>query len=228
MFKGGCEMEGKLIVIEGLDGSGKSTQINILAEKVSGRNLEYKQIKLPNYDGDSSALVKMYLAGEFGKNPEDVNAYAASAFYAVDRFASFKTIWKDDYENGKVILADRYTTSNAYHQMIKQPKENWDNYIEWLEDFEYEKIGIPKPDLVIYLDMPVDISQKLMSKRYEGNESKKDVHEANVNYLNACREAASYAAEKMGWVKINCSCGEEARSIEDIADEIWKAAEKLF
>ncbi len=221
-------MEGKLIVIEGLDGSGKSTQINILAEKVSQKNLEYKQIKLPNYDGDSSALVKMYLAGEFGKNPEDVNAYAASAFYAVDRFASFKTIWKDDYENGKVILADRYTTSNAYHQMIKQPRENWDNYIEWLEDFEYEKIGIPKPDLVIYLDMPVDISQKLMSKRYEGNESKKDVHEANVNYLNACREAASYAADKMGWVKISCAEGENARSIESIADEIWTAAEKLF
>lgn len=221
-------MEGKLIVIEGLDGSGKSTQINILAEKVSQKNFEYKQIKLPNYDGDSSALVKMYLAGEFGKNPEDVNAYAASAFYAVDRFASFKTIWKDDYENGKVILADRYTTSNAYHQMIKQPRENWDNYIEWLEDFEYEKIGIPKPDLVIYLDMPVDISQKLMSKRYEGNESKKDVHEANVNYLNACREAASYAADKMGWVKISCAEGENARSIESIADEIWSAAEKLF
>lgn len=221
-------MEGKLIVIEGLDGSGKSTQINILAEKVSQKNLEYKQIKLPNYDGDSSALVKMYLAGEFGKNPEDVNAYAASAFYAVDRFASFKTIWKDDYESGKVILADRYTTSNAYHQMIKQPKENWDNYIEWLEDFEYEKIGIPKPDLVIYLDMPVDISQKLMSKRYEGNESKKDVHEANVAYLNACREAASYAAEKMGWVKISCADGDNARSIESIADEIWSAAEKLF
>lgn len=228
MFKGGCKMKGKLIVIEGLDGSGKSTQINILAEKVSEKNLQYKQIKLPNYDGDSSALVKMYLAGEFGKNPEDVNAYAASAFYAVDRFASFKTIWKDDYENGKVILADRYTTSNAYHQMIKQPEENWDNYIEWLEDFEYEKIGIPKPDLVIYLDMPVDISQKLMSKRYEGNESKKDVHEANVKYLNACRKAASYAAEKMGWMKIDCSCGEEARSIEDIADEIWSVAEKLF
>lgn len=221
-------MEGKLIVIEGLDGSGKSTQINILAEKVSQKNLEYKQIKLPNYDGDSSALVKMYLAGEFGKNPEDVNAYAASAFYAVDRFASFKTIWKDDYENGRVILADRYTTSNAYHQMIKQPKENWDNYIEWLEDFEYEKIGIPKPDLVIYLDMPVDISQKLMSKRYEGNESKKDVHEANVNYLNACREAASYAADKMGWIKISCADGDKARSIESIADEIWSAAEKLF
>ena len=221
-------MEGKLIVIEGLDGSGKSTQINILAEKVSQKNLEYKQIKLPNYDGDSSALVKMYLAGEFGKNPEDVNAYAASAFYAVDRFASFKTIWKDDYESGKVILADRYTTSNAYHQMIKQPKENWDNYIEWLEDFEYEKIGIPKPDLVIYLDMPVDISQKLMSKRYEGNESKKDVHEANVAYLNACREAASYAAKKMGWVKISCADGDNARSIESIADEIWSAAEKLF
>ncbi len=221
-------MKGKLIVIEGLDGSGKSTQINLLAEEVKKRGLEYKQIKLPNYDGDSSALVKMYLAGTFGKNPEDVNAYAASAFYAVDRFASFKTIWKNEYEKGYVILADRYTTSNAYHQMIKQPEENWDAYIEWLEDFEYEKIGIPKPDLVIYLDMPVEISQKLMTRRYEGNESKKDVHEANVGYLNACRRAASYAADKMGWVKISCSEGDEARSIEDIANDIRTSIERIL
>ncbi len=221
-------MKGKLIVIEGLDGSGKSTQISILAENVKAMGLTFKQIKLPNYDGDSSALVKMYLAGEFGKNPEDVNAYAASAFYAVDRFASYKTIWKEDYENGSVILADRYTTSNAYHQMIKQPKENWDSYIEWLEDFEYNKIGIPKPDLVIYLDMPVEISQKLMSRRYEGNESKKDVHEANVAYLNACREAAAYAAEKMGWVRISCAEGDEARTIEDIAEEIRRSIERVM
>lgn len=221
-------MKGKLIVIEGLDGSGKSTQINLLAEEVKRRGLEYKQIKLPNYDGESSALVKMYLAGTFGKNPEDVNAYAASAFYAVDRFASFKTIWKDDYESGRVILADRYTTSNAYHQMIKQPMENWDAYIEWLEDFEYNKIGIPKPDLVIYLDMPVEISQKLMTSRYDGNESKKDVHEANVAYLNACREAAAYASGKMGWVRIDCAEGENARSIESVAEEIRTSIERIL
>ncbi len=221
-------MKGKLIVIEGLDGSGKSTQINLLAEDVKRRGLEYKQIKLPNYDGDSSALVKMYLAGAFGKEPQDVNAYAASAFYAVDRFASFKTIWKDDYESGKVILADRYTTSNAYHQMIKQPRESWDAYIEWLEDFEYNKIGIPRPDLVIYLDMPVEISQKLMTSRYEGNESKKDVHEANVAYLNACREAAAYASEKMGWTRIECADGDSARSIEDIASDIRTSIERIL
>ncbi len=219
---------GKLIVIEGLDGSGKSTQINILAEKVKGMSYSFKQIKLPNYDGESSALVKMYLRGDFGKNPEDVNAYAASAFYAVDRFASFKTIWKDEYDAGEIILADRYTTSNAYHQMIKQPRENWDNYIMWLEDFEYEKIGIPKPDKVIYLDMPIDVSQRLMSARYEGNEAKKDVHEANVEYLYACREAALYAAEKMGWTRIECAVNGEARSIEDIAQDIWTSVCDLF
>lgn len=219
---------GKLIVIEGLDGSGKSTQINILAERVKEKGLSFKQIKLPNYDGDSSALVKMYLKGDFGKNPEDVNAYAASAFYAVDRFASFKTIWKKDFDEGKIILADRYTTSNAYHQMIKQPRENWDNYISWLEDFEYEKIGIPKPDKVIYLDMPIDVSQRLMSERYEGNETKKDVHEANVNYLYACRDAALYASEKMGWVRIECADGENPRRIEDIANDIWTSVSDLF
>lgn len=219
---------GKLIVIEGLDGSGKSTQINILAERVKEKGLGFKQIKLPNYDGDSSALVKMYLKGDFGKNPEDVNAYAASAFYAVDRFASFKTIWKKDFDEGKIILADRYTTSNAYHQMIKQPRENWDNYISWLEDFEYEKIDIPRPDKVIYLDMPIDVSQRLMSERYEGNETKKDVHEANVSYLYACRDAALYASEKMGWVRIECADGENPRSIEDIANDIWTSVSDLF
>ncbi len=219
---------GKLIVIEGLDGSGKSTQINILAERVKALGLSFKQIKLPNYDGESSALVKMYLRGEFGKKPEDVNAYAASAFYAVDRFASFKTIWKDEYDAGEIILADRYTTSNAYHQMIKQPRENWDNYISWLEDFEYEKIGIPKPDKVIYLDMPIDVSQRLMSQRYEGNESKKDVHEANVDYLYACRDAALYAAEKMGWTRIECAKNGQARSIEDISKDIWTSVSDLF
>ncbi len=228
MCEGVKEMAGKLIVIEGLDGSGKSTQINILTNTVKEKGLSFRQIKLPNYDGNSSALVKMYLAGEFGKNPGDVNAYAASAFYAVDRFASFKTIWKDDYESGAVILADRYTTSNAYHQMIKQPEKNWDKYIEWLEDFEYNKIGIPKPDLVIYLDMPVEISQKLMTSRYEGNESKKDVHEANVAYLNDCRKAAAYASEKMGWVKIACSENGEARSIDSIAEEIRTCVERIL
>ncbi|MCI5592637.1 MAG: deoxynucleoside kinase [Oscillospiraceae bacterium] len=214
-------MNGKLIVIEGLDGSGKTTQLNLLVNKLKQKNIKnIKQIKLPDYDSDSSSLVKMYLAGEFGKSPEDVNAYAASAFYAVDRFANYKTKWKADYENGTLIIADRYTTSNAYHQATKLPESEWKDYFKWLRDFEYNKLGIPEPDMVIYLDMPIEISQKMMTSRYNGNEEKKDIHEANVEYLQHCRKAAKAAATQLGWSVIDCADGDRPRSIESIGDEI--------
>lgn len=221
-------MNGKLIVIEGLDGSGKSTQIDILKQKLASINKEVRQIKLPDYDNKSSTLVKMYLGGEFGKNPEDVNIYAASLFYTVDRYANFKNVWSDDYFSGKLILADRYTTSNAVHQTVKLPKENWDEYLSWLFTTEYQKVGIPKPDAVIFLDMDVDISQKLMSKRYGGEEAKKDVHEANVDYLKKCHQAALYTAEKFGWKVIKCYEGDSPLPIETIATEIWSFTKELL
>lgn len=214
-------MNGKLIVIEGLDGSGKTTQLNLLVNKLKQKNIKnIKQIKLPDYDSDSSSLVKMYLAGEFGKSPEDVNAYAASAFYAVDRFANYKTKWKADYENGTLIIADRYTTSNAYHQATKLPESEWKDYFKWLRDFEYNKLGIPEPDMVIYLDMPIEISQKMMTSRYNGDEEKKDIHEANVEYLQHCRKAAKAAATQLGWKVIDCADKDMPRSIESIGYEI--------
>lgn len=212
-------MKGKIIVIEGLDGSGKSTQIEYLKNKLSGQNV--CQIKLPDYDSDSSALVKMYLRGDFGKKPEDVNAYAASAFYAVDRYANFKMKWKDNYDKGDIIISDRYTTSNAYHQATKISKEDRAEFFYWLEDFEYGLMGIPEPDAVILLDMPIEISQKMMSKRYEGDESKKDIHESNLDYLYKCREAALDAAREMGWYVVQCSDGNEPRTIDDIGNEIF-------
>lgn len=212
-------MKGKIIVIEGLDGSGKSTQIEYLKNKLSGHNV--CQIKLPDYDSDSSALVKMYLRGDFGKKPEDVNAYAASAFYAVDRYANFKMKWKDNYDKGDIIISDRYTTSNAYHQATKISKEDRAEFFYWLEDFEYGLMGIPEPDAVIFLDMPIEISQKMMSKRYEGDESKKDIHESNLDYLYKCREAALDAAREMGWFVVQCSDGNEPRTIDDIGNEIF-------
>lgn len=212
-------MKGKIIVIEGLDGSGKSTQIEYLKNKLSGQNV--CQIKLPDYDSDSSSLVKMYLRGDFGKKPEDVNAYAASAFYAVDRYANFKMKWKNNYDKGDIIISDRYTTSNAYHQATKIPKEDRAEFFYWLEDFEYGLMGIPEPDAVIFLDMPIEISQKMMSKRYEGDESKKDIHESNLDYLYKCRDAALDAAQEMGWFVIECSDGNEPRSVEDIGNEIF-------
>lgn len=212
-------MRGKLIVIEGLDGSGKSTQIEYLKSKLGGEAVH--QIKLPDYESESSSLVKMYLRGDFGKKPEDVNAYAASAFYAVDRFANYKMKWKNFYDNGDIIISDRYTTSNAYHQATKIEKSERAEFFKWLEDFEYALIGVPKPDAVIYLDMPIEISQRMMSERYHGDESKKDIHESNLNYLYKCREAALDAAKEMGWYVVHCNDGDEPRSIEAIGEEIF-------
>lgn len=215
-------MENTLIVIEGLDGSGKSTQVELLKEKLINDNFPVKQIKLPDYDDKSSTLVKMYLNGEFGKKADDVNIYAASSFYAVDRFASYKRHWKEDYNSGTVIIADRYTTSNAVHQTVKLPEDEWDEYLSWLTDYEYNKMQIPKPSAVVFLDMPVDISQRLMTMRYGGNEGKKDIHEADVDYLKKCHKAALFAAEKFGWSVIKCSDGENPLPIHEISEKIYK------
>lgn len=168
----------------------------------------------------------MYLGGEFGNDPSCVNVYAASSFYAVDRYASYSRHWKEDYLSGKVILADRYTSSNAVHQAVKLPQSEWGDYIKWLCDYEYEKLAVPKPDRIIYLDMPVDVSQRLMTKRYGGDEVKKDVHEANVEYLRRCAKAAAFAAEKMGWETVVCSENGEPRPIADISEEILGIVKK--
>lgn len=189
-----------LIVIDGLDGSGKSTQL----ERIRGIVKDAEFISFPDYDRDSSALVKMYLNGEFSDTPDGVNAYAASSFYAVDRYASYKQVWEKEYLSGRLIIAARYASSNALHQMGKLPDEEWSSYLDWLEDYEYNKLGIPRPDAVILLDMPVEVSQKLLSSRYGGDEQKKDIHESNVSYLKRCREAALYAAEKCGWSVVSC------------------------
>ncbi|MCI5739041.1 MAG: deoxynucleoside kinase [Ruminococcus sp.] len=219
-------MQNRLLVVEGLDGSGKSTQVSLLKAKLESDGTPVRQIKLPDYDDPSSTLVKMYLGGEFGKNPEDVNVYAASSFYAVDRYASFRRHWQKDYENGTLILADRYTTSNAVHQAVKLPESAWENYLSWLADYEYNKLGIPAPDAVIFLDMPVAVSQKLMTARYNGEEAKKDVHEANVSYLNACRKAALFAASKLGWYVVPCADGDEPLPIAQIHARIYEIVKK--
>lgn len=212
---------GKLIVIEGLDGSGKATQARLLAEKLTAEGMKVRQVSFPDYNSDSSALVKMYLNGEFGTCAYDVNAYAASSFYAVDRYAGFMKDWRADYESG-VIIADRYTTSNAIHQCAKLPKEQWDGYLAWLFDYEYGKLGIPAPDRVIYLRVDTAVSQKLMTGRYQGHEEKKDIHEKDIGYLGQCRQAADYCADKLGWQVVECCEGERMRSVESIADDIQR------
>lgn len=198
-------MNGKLVVLEGLDGSGKSTQFERLDAYLSEKSIPHKAITFPDYDQPSSALVKMYLSGEFSKDAGEVNAFAASSFYAVDRYASFKKFWERDYNEGKLILAARYVTSNCIYQMVKLPTEDWGGYIDWLCDYEYVKLGLPRPDRVIFLDMPVEISQRLMTGRYSGDENKKDIHEANVSFLMKCREAALFSARRLGWQILPCS-----------------------
>lgn len=221
-------MGGKLIVIEGLDGSGKATQSQLLYEALLARGLEVRKVSFPNYDSDSSALVRMYLSGAFGKDPGDVNAYAASSFFAVDRFAGYKADWGTFYENGGIIIADRYTTSNAVHQCSKLPREEWDRYIGWLFDFEFQRMGIPAPDVVVYLQVDPAVSQRLMTQRYHGDESRKDIHESNLDYLAKSRSAAEYCARTLEWKTVVCSGGDTLRSIESIhADVIRLVLETL-
>lgn len=218
--EGRKHVRGRLIVIEGLDGSGKATQANLLCKKLKGQGERVKKISFPDYGSDSSVLVKMYLNGEFGTDPNDVNAYAASSFYAVDRYASYKKVWGRFYEDGGIIIADRYTTSNAIHQCSKLEESAWDKFLKWLFEYEYELLGIPKPDTVIYLSVEPDVSQKLMTGRYEGDESKKDIHEKNMDYLKRSRKAAEYCSRKLGWREVECCKYDGMRSVEDIGKEI--------
>ena len=217
----------KLIVLDGLDGSGKTTQFEIIAERL-GKNHSIKAISFPDYDNPSSALVKMYLGGEISGSAEGVNAYAASSFYAVDRYASYKQFWEENYRKGDIILASRYVSSNAIHQMVKLPQAEWDSYLDWLNDYEYGKLGLPKPDMVIFLDMPVEISQKLMSERYNGDESCKDIHESDIAYLRACRNSALYASERLGWKVVECSSGNEPLAIEKISERILNIIKEVI
>lgn len=213
-------MAGNLIVIEGLDGSGKATQTKKLYDYLSENNKPVLQVTFPDYKSPSSSLVKMYLDGEMGDDPNDVNAYAASSFYAVDRVASYLQNWKKDYENGTTILCDRYATSNIIYQMSKFPMEKWNSFIDWQYDFEYNKLGLPAPDKVIYLDVKPEVSQELMLKRYNGDESKKDIHEKNLEFLVTCRKSALYAAKKLNWSVISCTKNGDMRLVEEIFKEI--------
>lgn len=213
---------GRLFVLDGLDGCGKTTQLACLNEELQNMHVDFKQISFPDYDQPSSALVQQYLAGEYGEHVGDVSAYAASSFYAVDRYASFRKFWKEDYENNKLIVAARYTTSNAIYQTTQLPKDEWDSFLEWLEDYEYNKLGLPKPDLVCFLDLPPEISQKLLLERYHGDDSLRDVHERDVDFLIRCRETALYAAKKLGWHVI--SCGKDGKILpkETITEMLLK------
>ena len=213
-------MPGRLIVLEGVDGSGKATQAGLLYEALRRGGTQTMKITFPRYESDSSALIRMYLHGAFGQNVNDVNAYAASAFFTVDRYASYRTDWGAFYTEGGTVVADRYTTSNAVHQCAKLPRTEWDAYLNWLFDFEYRKIAIPKPDLVVYLDVAPDVSERLMERRYRGDESKKDLHEKDQEYLRRSREAGQYCIRKFGWRHVNCTQNGAMRPPEEIHEII--------
>ena len=223
-----AEKKCRLIVIDGLDGSGKATQSKLLAQRLCDMGCKAETISFPDYASDSSALVRMYLGGRLGSSPDDVNAYAASSFYAVDRVASYINSWGRDYAEYDYIIADRYTTSNIIHQMAKLPEDERADYVEWLYDYEYNRLGLPAPDMVIFLDVDPDISQKLIFGRYSGDESKKDIHERDFKYLLRCRTSAMYAAERLGWITVKCSEGGSMRSIDDIGDSILDLIKEHF
>lgn len=222
--------KGTLIVIDGLDGTGKTTQASLVFEHLSTIYKKIKLISFPDYSNRSSELVKLYLSGEIASNPNDVNAYAASSFYAVDRYISYKQHWEHLYNDGYIILATRYTTSNALHQMIKLDPDEWDNYLEWLEDYEYNKLGLPSPDKVILLTMERDTSDLLIQKRYHGDESMKDIHEKDKNYLKNCATSAMYAAQKLDFSVIDCSDPETLNPlpIDTITKKIIKEVTKIL
>lgn len=216
-------MQGTFIVIEGTDGSGKATQTTKLVETLRKEGRQVEQLSFPCYGTKACGQVEMYLSGAFGAKPNDVNAYAASMFYAIDRFASYKTGWGKFLDAGGIVVADRYTTANMVHQCAKLPQEEWDTYLDWLYDLEFVKMGLPIPTKVIFLDMDPDASQKMMTGRYSGHEERKDIHEKDVAYMRCSRKAGIYCAKKYGWTHIKCDNNGSPRGIEDIAADIRKA-----
>lgn len=221
-------MSGKLIVFEGTDGSGKATQSRLLFERLRREGVDCRKLNFPRYGEKSAALVELYLGGAFGTHPSDVNAYAASTFYSVDRYASYKQDWGKYYEAGGLLIADRYTTSNAVHQASKLPEGERQAYLRWLFDFEYRLLGLPEPSLVFYLDVPTELSERMLRAREQATSTTADIHEQDEDYLRCCREAAARTIEECGWRRIDCSSGGEMRAIEDIHEEIYCCVRELF
>ena len=215
-------MPGKLIVLEGTDGSGKSTQFRLLCRALEEQGRDFLKIVFPQYGEPSSALLRMYLGGEFGSHPEDVNAYAASTFYAVDRYASYKKVWGAYYEAGGLVLADRYTTSNAVHQGSKLPGDQRPAFWTWLEEFEYDKLGLPRPDVVLWMDLPIGQAVKNLRRREADTHTAGDIHEVDEGYLRACYETARQAAAHYGWRRIPCMDGDRLRDMEEIHKQIME------
>lgn len=220
---------GKLFVIDGTDGSGKQTQLENLKRRMSEENIDYRTVSFPNYDSPSSSLVKMYLGGEFGTDAKKISPYIASTFYAADRYATFKKDYEEYYNNGGIILADRYTTANMVHQAGKiLDKEERKKFLDWLWDFEFNLYGLPVPTEVFFLNMPPEYSLKLMKNRENKitHETKKDIHEKDPEHLRQSYNAACELSKQYNWYEIKCVKNGEIRIIQDINDEIFTEVKK--
>ncbi|MBQ7789296.1 MAG: deoxynucleoside kinase [Clostridia bacterium] len=212
---------GKFIAIDGLDGSGKGTQSEKLVEYLEKMGKRVRVLSFPMYENESSAFVKMYLDGKLGDKPSDTNAYSASMFFACDRYISYIQDWKKDIlDPDTYVVANRYTTANAVHQLSKLPKEEWEGFLEWLWDFEFSKLGLPKPDLVLYLELPPHLSLSLVKSRSSETGQKMDIHEKDTEYMKRCYESALYSCQRLGWNRVKCYDGDEIRTREDIFSEI--------
>lgn len=221
-------MKKTFIAIDGLDASGKKTQTDLLIDYLSKKGEEFRHLSFPTYDNDFSSFVNMYLSGTFGENPETVNAYAASTFFAMDRYASFMLDWKKDYEKGKIIIANRYTTANAVHQLSKLPENEYDKFLDWLYDYEFTKLELPKPDIVIYLSLPPELSLKLLEKRCSDTGVAKDIHEKSMSHMEKSYKAVNFSSKKLGWHKIECNRGDKIRPADDIHKEILSYLNKVL
>ncbi|MFW5986206.1 MAG: dTMP kinase [Halanaerobiales bacterium] len=221
-------MTGKLIVIEsGTDSSGKATQTRKLYQRLIDEGYRAKKVEFPDYDSDSSALIKMYLGGEFGDDPADINSYAASTFFAVDRYASYQQKWKEFYLQGGIIVADRYTTSNMVHQACKfEEREQKVEFLEWLRDLEYNRFNLPEPDCVLLLDVPPDISQKLMYKR--NPPENRDIHENDLEYLKNTYQNALWIAKKYNWKIIECTDNKNIKTVSQIHKKIYSLVKNII
>ena len=221
-------MSGKLIVFEGTDGSGKATQARLLCQRLEREGIPYQEIDFPRYGKPSAAMVQEYLDGNLGKKPGDVNAYAASLFFSMDRYASYKQDWGDFYEAGGLIVADRYTTSNAVHQASTLPESERKAYLDWLFDLEYRLLGLPKPNLVIYLDMPTEITEQMMRRREQTTGTHAEIHEQDEAYLKNCRANAKEIVKACGWSVVDCAEDEKPRTPEDIHAQVYQLVKKLL
>lgn len=219
---------GKFITIDGLDGSGKSTQYEALASHLESRGIRVRRLKFPVYNSEGSALARMYLSGALG-SADETNAYAASMFFAADRYVSYVTDWKTDYlDPDTVILADRYTTANAIHQLSKLPRGEWESFVEWLYDFEFGKLSLPRPDAVVFLSVPIGITEMMTKRRESETGVRRDIHETDYDYIKRCCEAGAWAKDRLGWRGIECADGGALRPREAIASDIRRALSDIL